>query len=262
MNDFLETILARKREEIQAERKRASIEQLRERPLFTAPTRSLATALDGEGLAVIAEIKKASPSKGVIRKSFDHRQIARQYAEGGARALSVLTDEQFFQGRRSYLEELREIVSLPLLRKDFIIDSYQLYESKAYGADAVLLIAAALDPKHLSELHSEATELGMECLVEVHSEVEIFSLLGINTPIIGVNNRNLSTFETDVATSVRLKSLLPKDAITVSESGINTAVNLKLLGGHGYDAVLIGEALMKSDDPGRTLRLLISEAST
>jgi indole-3-glycerol phosphate synthase len=262
MNDFLETILIRKREEVEAERKITRIEELRERPLFTAPKRSLASVLDGEGLAVIAEIKKASPSKGVIRKSFEHKQIARQYAEGGARALSVLTDDRFFQGKLSYLEEVRELLTVPLLRKDFIIDSYQLYESKAYGADAVLLIAAALDPKHLSELLSEATELGLECLVEVHSEKEISSLSGINIPIIGVNNRNLSTFETDLATSVRLKSLLPKDAITVSESGINSAADLKLLASHGYDAVLIGEMLMKSDDPGSTLRRLILEATS
>jgi indole-3-glycerol phosphate synthase len=262
MNDFLETILTRKREEIEAKRKRTRIEQLRERPQFTAPKRSFAAALDGEDLAIIAEIKKASPSKGVIRTSFDHRQIARQYAEGGARALSVLTDDQFFQGKLSYLAEVRELVTLPLLRKDFIIDSYQLYESKAYGADAVLLIAAALDPRHLSELLSEATELGLECLVEVHSEKEISSLSGINTPIIGVNNRNLSTFETDLATSVRLKSLLPQDAMTVSESGINSAADLKLLASHGYNAVLIGEMLMKSDDPGSTLQRLIMEAAS
>lgn len=254
-------ILARKREEIQSERKRAGIQQLRERPQFSAPRRSLATALGSDGLAVIAEIKKASPSKGVIRSSFDHRQIARQYAEGGAKALSVLTDGPFFQGDRSYLEELREIVSLPLLRKDFVVDPYQLYESKAYGADAVLLIAAALNPEQLRDLNAEAEELGLECLVEVHSEDEIGSISGINVSIIGVNNRDLSTFETDLETSVRLKPLLPKHAITVSESGIITPEDLKMLAGHGYSAVLIGETLMKSDDPGKTLRHLISEAA-
>ncbi len=261
MNNFLETILARKREEIQLEEKRTSIGELRERPLFSVQRRSLASALDAEGVAVIAEIKKASPSKGVIRNSFNHKQIARQYADGGARALSVLTDEPFFQGKRSYLEEIRELVSLPLLRKDFIIDSYQMYESKAYGADAVLLIAAALDPEHLNELHAEANELDLECLVEIHSEDELASLSEIKLSVIGVNNRNLSTFETDISTSVRLKPLLPNDVIAVSESGITSAEDVKLLVSHGYDAVLIGETLMKSDDPGKALQRLISEAS-
>jgi indole-3-glycerol phosphate synthase len=261
MINFLETILARKREEIQVEQKRTSIEQLQDRPLFSVQSRSLAAALGAEGVAVIAEIKKASPSKGVIRNSFNHKEIARQYADGGASALSVLTDEPFFQGKRSYLEEVRALVSLPLLRKDFIIDSYQMYESKAYGADAVLLIAAALDPKHLNELHAEAVELGLECLVEIHSEEELASLSGIKLSVIGVNNRNLSTFETDLSTSVRLKPLLPNDAIAVSESGITSADDVRLLVTHGYHAVLIGETLMKSDDPGNALQRLISEAS-
>lgn len=262
MRNFLETILARKREEIEAEKNRTSVGQLRERPLYSSPRRSLAAALTSDGFSVIAEIKKASPSKGVIRESFDHRQIARQYADGGAKALSVLTDEPFFQGKRSYLEELRQIVPLPLLRKDFIIDSYQLCESRAYGADAVLLIVAALEPSRLSELHAEAQELGLECLVEVHSAEEVSSLSGINTRIIGVNNRNLSTFETNLMTSVRLKPHLPKDVITVSESGINVTDDLRLLASHGYNAVLIGETLTKSDDPGSTLRHLINEATT
>jgi len=260
VSDFLETILTHKREEVRLEQRRNTLERLRERPLFFEPRRSLATALRVNGISVIAEIKKASPSKGVIRPSFDHSQIAQQYADGGASALSILTDVRFFQGKLSFVEDIRSIVSLPLLRKDFIIDSYQLYESKSYGSDAVLLIAAALDPNHLCELHDEASELGLECLIEVHSEQEIASLAGINVRLIGVNNRNLSTFETDLSTSIRLKSLLPKTAIAISESGINTAGDLKSLAGHGYDAVLIGETLMKSDDPGRALRVLLDEA--
>ena len=260
MSDFLETILTHKREEIRLEQRRSTLERLRERPLFFEPRRSLVSALRVNGISVIAEIKKASPSKGVIRPSLDHTQIARQYADGGASALSILTDVRFFQGKLSFVEDIRSVVSLPLLRKDFIIDSYQLYESKSYGADAVLLIAAALDPNHLCELHDEASELGLECLVEVHSEQEIASLAGINVRLIGVNNRNLSTFETDLSTSIRLRTLLPKNAIAVSESGINTAGDLKSLAGHGYDAVLIGETLMKSDDPGRALRVLLDEA--
>ncbi len=261
MKDFLETVLARKREEVITARKHASVGQLRERPMFSVPRRSLSAALNGKRLAIIAEVKKASPSKGVIRESFDHKQIAEQYVDGGANALSVLTDEHFFQGKRSYLEELHQIVSVPLLRKDFIIDSYQLFESKAYGADAVLLIAAALEPPHLQELHSECLELEMECLVEVHTEAELSSVSGINAKLIGVNNRNLGTFETDLETSLHLRPLLPPHAIAVSESGINSAGDLKSLAECGYHAVLIGEMLMKSAEPGKTLKRLINEAT-
>jgi indole-3-glycerol phosphate synthase len=261
MKDFLNTILARKREEVKAAKESTSIGRLRERPMFSVARRSLSAALNIKGLAVIAEVKKASPSKGVIRESFDHKLIANEYVQGGANALSVLTDEHFFQGKRSYLEELRQIVSVPLLRKDFIIDSYQLIESKAYGADAILLIAAALEPQQLKELHSECNELGLECLVEVHSEKELSSISGIHVRLIGVNNRNLSTFETDLGTSMRLRPLLPSDAITVSESGINSADDLKSLADHGYHAVLIGEMLMKSEEPGKTLKRLISETA-
>lgn len=261
MNGFLETILARKREEVAEAKKRTPAVQLRERRLFSVPRRSLRAALSAEGLAVIAEIKKASPSKGMIRKSFDHREIADQYVRGGANALSVLTDEDFFQGSLSFLEDLRQRVTLPLLRKDFIIDSYQLVESKASGADAVLLIAAALDPFRLADLHHEAKELGLECVVEVHSEKEIDLLAGIKGVIIGVNNRDLATFHTDLGTSLRLRPLLPPDALTVSESGINSAADVRVLADHGYHAVLIGEMLMKSADPGEALRHLKEEAT-
>ena len=261
MKDFLNTILARKREEVKVAKEQTSIGQLRDRPMFSVARRSLSAALNIKGLAVIAEVKKASPTKGVIRESFDHTFIANEYAQGGANALSVLTDEKFFQGNRSYLEDIRRIVSIPLLRKDFIIDSYQLIESRAYGADAILLIAAALEPPQLKELHSECIEFGLECLVEVHSEEELSSVSGINVRLIGVNNRNLSTFETDLGTSMRLRPLLPPDAISISESGINSADDMKSLADCGYHAVLIGEMLMKSEEPGKTLKHLISEAA-
>ncbi|HEY6952525.1 MAG TPA: indole-3-glycerol phosphate synthase TrpC [Bacteroidota bacterium] len=257
MMNFLDTILSRKREEISEGKKAMSLSQLRDRPFFSLPNRSLAAALRHNGLAIIAEIKKASPSKGVLRVQFDHKQIARQFVDAGAKALSILTDEEFFQGHRWYLEDLRQSVPIPLLRKDFIIDSYQLYESKAFGADAVLLIAAALDPGNLAELLHEAEEIGLECLVEVHSEKEIDALAGINAHLFGVNNRNLSTFETDLNISVGLRNRLPATAVAVSESGINSVDDLRLLADHGYDAVLIGETLMKSEDPGDALRLLI-----
>lgn len=259
MKDFLKTILARKREEVQAEKSRTSLARLRDRPLFSAPRRSMSAALTGNGCAIIAEVKKASPSKGILRRSFDHKQIARDYAEGGANALSVLTDREFFQGNRSYLEDLRGIVTVPLLRKDFIIDPYQLVESKAYGADAILLIVAALDPQQLKDLHAESSALGLECLVEVHSEEELSLLSGINARIVGVNNRNLASFETDLQNSLRLRPLLPGGAIAVSESGITSVGDVRKLAANGYDAVLIGELFMKSAEPGKALKRLKME---
>lgn len=262
MSGFLDTILAHTREAVATSKQKTTLAELRDRPSFSSPTRSLRSALAGNGLAVIAEIKKASPSKGVIRESFDHRNIARQYEQGGAMAISVLTENEFFQGRLTYLEEVRSIVSLPLLRKDFIIDSYQLTESRAFGADALLLIATALTRGQLQELHAESEQLGMECLVEVHSEEEVLSLSGINARMIGVNNRNLSTFETDLGLSVHLRPLLPPEAVAVSESGIESAIDIRLLADHGYDAVLIGETLMKSKQPGDALKRLIAEVAT
>jgi len=260
MSDFLDAILSRKREEVERARRKTGVRELKERPLFSGPRLSMSTALSGRRLAIIAEVKKASPSKGVIRESFDHKEIAVQYALGGAHALSVLTEEQFFQGSLAYLEELRQLIPLPILRKDFIFDSYQLVESKAFGADAVLLIAAALEPKQLQELFAESRELGLECLVEVHSEKELSSLSGIQAKMIGVNNRNLSTFATDINTSTRLRPLLPSGIIAVSESGINSVGDVQLLLNHGYNAVLIGEMLMKSEEPAEVLKQLIEEA--
>ncbi len=259
MKDFLKTILARKKEEIQTAKRTSSLKQLKDHPLFSEPRRSFSQALLGNGCAIIAEVKKASPSKGVLRQSFDHKRIAAEYENGGANALSILTDKEFFQGDRDYLEQIRTLVSVPLLRKDFIIDPYQLVESRAYGADAILLIVAALAPRQLQELREQATELGMECLVEVHSQKEIESLSGIEASIIGVNNRNLSTFETDLENSVRLRPLLPTGALAVSESGISSAADVRKLVACGYDAVLIGETFMKTSEPGKTLRQLRNE---
>ena len=259
MTNFLETILARKREEVAFRSTATPIHQLEGRPAFHAPTISLSAALKGKGLAIIAEIKKASPSKGILRDPFDHREIAQQYVAGGAHALSVLTDKDAFLGDVRYLEEVSTLVSLPLLRKDFILDSYQLYESKSYGADAVLLIAAALDPQHLADLLHEAEELGLECLVEVHNEKEIASLDGIRISLFGINNRNLMTFEIDIETSFRLKGLLPPDAVVVSESGITSVDEVKQLARHGIHAVLIGELFMRSADPGKALREFLRE---
>ena len=260
MSGFLENILAHKKEEIALARKQNSMEALRDRAMFSLPRRSFRAALSGKAPSFIAEVKKASPSKGVIRESFDHKEIAGQYVRGGAHALSVLTDEEFFQGSLSYLEDFRYRVQVPLLRKDFIVDSYQLLESRAFGADAVLLIAAALDSRHLAELYAEAHELGLDCLVEIHSERELDSVAGIREGILGVNNRDLSTFHTDIETSFRLRPFLPGDAITVSESGINAASDVRALAKCGYQAVLVGEMLMKSEKPQETLRHLIAES--
>jgi len=259
MNGFLKSILARKRDEVQSEKHRVTVEELRDRPLYSESRRSLRAALRFDACAIIAEVKKASPSKGILRHVFDHKEIADKYVRGGASALSVLTDREYFQGDRSYLEDVRKNCTVPILRKDFIIDPYQLVESKAYGADAVLLIVAALAPQQLQELYGMSCTLGLESLVEVHSEEEISRLAGINASIVGVNNRNLDSFETDLQNSIRLRPLLPDGVVAVSESGIASADNVRELASNGYDAVLIGEMFMKSKDPGLALKRLKEE---
>jgi indole-3-glycerol phosphate synthase len=254
MTNFLETILARKREEVALRKKAIPVGRLKERPAFSRPAKSLRVALTGKQPAIIAEIKKASPSKGVLRANFDHRTIARQYVEGGASALSVLTDNKFFQGDLAYLDDLSPIVPIPILRKDFVIDSYQVYESKAHGADAVLLIAAVLDRTLLKELYDQAAKLGMECLVEVHSKDDIALLDGIAAGIVGINNRDLTTFEIDLSITSQLAGFLPASAVVVSESGISTPEEVKMLAKQNIHSVLIGELFMTSADPGAALR--------
>ncbi len=262
MTNFLETILAQKRDEIALRRKMIPVDRLKGRPAFSRPVKSLRGALTGKHPAVIAEIKKASPSKGVLRERFDHRTIARQYVEGGAHALSVLTDNKFFQGDLTFLDDLAPVVPVPILRKDFIIDSYQLCESKAHGADAVLLIAAALDRLQLKDLYTEAGTLGLECLVEVHAPEELERLEGITPAVVGINNRNLATFDVDLATTVRLAPLLPSSAILVSESGIRSPRDVRTLAERNIHAVLVGELFMKSTDPGSALRDFLAQLKT
>jgi indole-3-glycerol phosphate synthase len=260
--NFLETILAAKREEI-AERKRSVLRsRLEDMPKYALPRRSLRAALAEKDMAVIAEIKKASPSRSVIRADFDPLAIARRYLQGGAHAISVLTDERFFQGRLEYIERMRHFVDVPILRKDFILDAYQLHEARAFGADAVLLIAAALSPGQVTDLAGGAAELGLECLVEVHHEDELEGLDLRTLGIIGVNNRDLMTFETDMMTSVRLRKSIPAEVPIVSESGITCAADLRLLQRHGIHAVLIGEYFMRAEDPGAALQELLAEATT
>jgi len=206
--------------------------------------------------AVIAEVKKASPSKGLIRADFDPVAIAKSYEAAGAAAISVLTDVKFFQGSSDYLRQVKASISLPVLRKDFIIDEYQIFEARVAGADAILLIVAALEKDKLERFMNRAAEIGLQCLVEVHNEAEMDVAIDVGAPIIGINNRNLRTFDVGLDTTARLLPIIPR-AKTVSESGIFTRGDMEMLGEMGVDAVLIGEALMREKDIEAKLRELI-----
>jgi indole-3-glycerol phosphate synthase len=267
MNDILQTILARKREEIAERKARVPLAELRAR-LAAAPTaRGFAAALRSRTkagqAAVIAEIKKASPSKGLIRADFDSAAIARSYAAGGATCLSVLTDVDFFQGSDACLREAREACTLPVLRKDFTIDVYQVHEARAIGADAILLIAAALDNAVLVNLHALAIECGLDVLVEIHNPVDLQrALMLTNAPrtLIGINNRDLRTFETSIDTTLSLKEAVPHDRLLVTESGIATRDDVARLRAAGVDAFLVGETFMRAPDPGAELARLFAGA--
>ncbi|MFN0156935.1 MAG: indole-3-glycerol phosphate synthase TrpC [Bacteroidota bacterium] len=259
--NFLETILAHKREEITARKKTILRSQLEDMPKYGYERHSLQAALSGKELAIIAEIKKASPSKDVIRQDFDPLEIARAYLHGGASALSVLTDERFFQGNLEFIDRMRHFVPIPILRKDFILDPYQLYEARAYGADAVLLIAFALESAELNDLMDEARVLGLECLVEVHDEDEIAALDFGRVNLVGINNRDLATFETDIMTSVRLKKYVPATSTVVSESGITSRKDIDLLMKNGIHAFLVGELFMRSEHPGKALEELLNNVT-
>ena len=235
----------------------------RDLPTMTAmagdqpPTRGFGRCLRDraqDGPAVIAEIKRASPSAGLIRENFEPEWIAGRYEWAGAACLSVLTDEVYFQGDDRYLVQAREACALPVLRKDFTVDPWQVYESRVLGADCILLIVAALERSQLEELHALARELGMDVLVEVHDEAELECAMACDAELIGVNNRNLHHFTTDLATSERLRSLIPKEKIMVTESGIRRPADVERLQRAGVDAFLVGEAFMRADDPGVALR--------
>ena len=256
--NILESILDNTRNETARAKNTIPVARLKAMPGFSRKCYSLQHALLASAPAIIAEVKKASPSKGIIREDFDHRLIALSYAEAGACALSVLTDKVFFQGDIRYIADIRSDISIPILRKDFIIDSYQLAEAKAFGADSVLLIAAALEKNQLHELYFEADELGLECLVEVHNEAELESLDMSVVKIIGINNRNLADFSVDLATSIRLAASIPFGITIVSESGISSRGDIDLLILNGIHAVLVGENLMRAADPGDALRVLLS----
>ena len=261
MSDILNKIVAVKHEEVAAAKKRASLEAVR----FDAESRVLTRDFEGAlrkkiaagQAAVIAEVKKASPSKGVLRADFIPADIAQSYAEGdgkvSAACLSVLTDKQFFQGGVDYLKQARASCELPVLRKDFLVDAYQIYESRAIGADAILLIAACLDDAQMRDFEAIARTLGMAVLVEVHDEAELERALKLKTPLVGVNNRNLRTFEVSIDNTLALLPKLPAERLLVTESGIATRADVAKLRAAGVHAFLVGEAFMRAEEPGEAL---------
>ncbi len=260
MADILQRILARKSEEVAERSTRVPLDELMARCVDQPVTRGFAASVEArierDEPAVIAEIKKASPSKGVIRPDFDPARIARSYEKAGAACLSVLTDVEFFQGSVGNLERARNACKLPVLRKDFIVDAYQVYESRLVGADCILLIVAALEDGPLLGLTMLAAELDMDVLVEVHDGEELERALALPAPLIGINNRNLRTFGTDLDTSASLRDAVPYDRTLVTESGIREPEDVTRLREAGIDAFLIGEAFMRAEDPGQELKRL------
>ena len=263
MSDILNTILARKAQEVAVLKSRYSLADQRARAADTAATRGFEAAIQAKiakGVsAVIAEVKKASPSKGVLRADFDPAEIAVSYQSGGAACLSVLTDIDFFQGSDAYLQAARAACTLPVLRKDFIIDAYQIYEARALGADCVLLIVAALPDSRLAEYSDFAREAGLDALIEVHDSDEMARALATKVSLIGVNNRNLRTFETNMNTSVKLKRGFPEARLFVTESGIHSVNDVEKLREAGIHAFLVGEAFMRKPDPGAALTELFGD---
>lgn len=258
--DILEKILQTKQQEIATRSQTTSIAMLRERVAKGTATRGFLAALRlkiaNNEPAVIAEVKKASPSKGVIRADFHPAAIAASYEQGGAACLSVLTDADYFQGHEDYLQAARKACSLPVIRKDFIIDPYQVYEARAIDADCILLIVAALSDEKLRELYELALELGMDVLIEVHNREELERILPLGAPLIGINNRNLRTFETSLQTSIDLLPLVPESTLLVTESGIHSREDVQYMRDHAINAFLVGEAFMRAEQPGDALRTL------
>jgi indole-3-glycerol phosphate synthase len=254
MSDILKKILAVKAQEVAAAQAVKPLAVMRAEAEQAAPARdftgSIRAKIAAGQAAVIAEIKKASPSKGVLRADFRPAEIAASYARHGAACLSVLTDEQFFQGSAEYLQQARAACVLPVLRKDFMVDEYQIYQARAMGADAILLIASALDVAQMQAFEALAHRLGMAVLVEVHDGAELDAALQLTTPLIGVNNRNLRTFEVSLQNTLDLLSRIPAERIVVTESGILNAEDVKLMRGYQVNAFLVGEAFMRADDPG------------
>ena len=255
---YLNEIMKFKRAELKKRKSRIPLSALKSQLHSINETKGFKNSLSGEGIRIIAEIKKASPSKGVIREDFDHLDIAGSYERAGAAAISVLTDSNFFKGDIEYLGQISRHVDLPLLRKDFIFDEYQVFEARIYGADAILLIAAILDKNDLERLFEMSRALGMDTLVEVHDKKDLKKALSMGAEIIGVNNRDLKTFRTDISTTIELINGMPPGKVVVSESGINSKADIEYLKKGGADAFLIGEALMREADPGQKLKELIN----
>lgn len=257
MSDILDKIVAVKRDEISAARRKRDLQSLRRDAESLGGQRDFVAALRTKIAAgqagVIAEVKKASPSKGVLRERFVPAEIAASYAQHGAACLSVLTDVQFFQGSNAYLEQARAACALPALRKDFMVDAYQVYEARAIGADCILLIAASLDDGLMAELEAQAYELGMAVLVEVHDGRELDRALRLKTPLLGINNRNLRTFEVTLDTTLGLLKHVPTDRLLVTESGILAKSDVKRMRDANVHAFLVGEAFMRAADPGQAL---------
>ena len=254
---ILKKILARKHEEIAERSALVSIAQLIEKAQSAEKPRGFAAALAAKlaagQSAVIAEIKKASPSKGVIREDFDPAAIAESYEQGGAACLSVLTDVDFFQGADEYLQMARSSTQLPVIRKDFIIDDYQVYEARAMSADCILLIVSALTEEQLTHLHELAQSLGMDVLIEVHDGVELDIALKLNNPMVGINNRNLHSFEVSLENTYQLLEKIPAGKMVITESGIHSAEDVAAMRGNNVNSFLVGEAFMRSEDPGQRL---------
>ena len=262
MSDILNKIVATKHEEIAAARAHRGLASLRDEAEARTDVRGFEAALRAKvaagQAAVIAEVKKASPSKGVLRENFVPAEIARSYERHGAACLSVLTDVQFFQGAAAYLEQARAACALPVLRKDFMVDAYQVFEARAMGADCILLIAACLDDAQMADLEAQALALGMAVLVEVHDSAELDRALRLRTPLLGINNRNLRTFEVTLETTLSMLARVPADRLLVTESGILSQADVARMRQAGVHAFLVGEAFMRAVDPGEALAQLFA----
>ncbi|MCY3818512.1 MAG: indole-3-glycerol phosphate synthase TrpC [Gammaproteobacteria bacterium] len=258
----LDRILARKAEELAERRRKRSLAHVRAAAEYAAPARGFAAAVERRKPAVIAEMKKASPSRGVIREHFDPTTIAQSYEAAGAACLSVLTDETFFQGADEHLARAKAAATLPVLRKDFVIDEYQVFEARELGADCILLIAAALDPERIASFTALAAQLGFDALIEVHNARELDDALRSAPALLGINNRDLRTFDTSLETTLSLLAEVPEGTTVVTESGIRTREDVRRMRAAGVDAFLVGEAFMRSGDPGRALRELFATNRT
>jgi indole-3-glycerol phosphate synthase len=257
---ILDDIIANKIEEIESSKRQTSLAVMQRHVKQQPPPLDFTAALRSAGIKLIAEVKKASPSKGIIKHDFDAVKIAQIYANNGASAISVLTDQKFFQGKLDYLNTIKQSVRIPVLRKDFILEPYQVYESRTYGADAILLIVSILTLDKLKDLLKLSHSLGMACLVEVHNENELKIALRTEARIIGINNRDLTTMKTDLTTTERLRPLIPVDTLVVSESGIKDRRDMEILEKLGINAALVGETLMASSDISAKLKELLGKS--